>query len=188
METVDREDLVADPVVRYQHAYYVPIALFCGFVLPAAAGMVWGDPVGSFVWGGLISKLATCQIWPFSGFLELKADIAQQHTFPHDFRSGPSTIDWDPSKWIIIILHSIGLASHLRRAKEHDIVEAISHMHRKTQVGGHSQEKVSGDWTGEVWTHTLLLEYIQALPGRCIIEIDGFAVDATKYLAEHVRP
>ncbi|KAH0591074.1 hypothetical protein H2248_001180 [Termitomyces sp. 'cryptogamus'] len=77
LETVDREDLVSDPgvliqgnarkyllnthqVVRFQHAYYVPIAIICGFVIPTVVGIAWDDPLGSLIWGGLISKLA---IW-----------------------------------------------------------------------------------------------------------------------------
>ncbi|KAF7307151.1 Stearoyl-CoA desaturase [Mycena indigotica] len=57
MELVDRDDLDSDPVVRFQHKHYVPLALFFGFVLPTLLGMIWGDPSGAYVWGGLVARL-----------------------------------------------------------------------------------------------------------------------------------
>jgi len=42
-------------------------------------------------------------------------------------------------------------------------------------------------WGGNVWNLEELDKYIQASPGKSVILIEGFAVDATSYLAEHVR-
>ncbi|KAG6889990.1 hypothetical protein C0995_012950 [Termitomyces sp. Mi166 len=118
--------------------------------------MAWDDPLGSLIWGGLVSKLAR-----------------------------PSLIDWDPSKWLILILYQLGLVFGLRRAKDSDLKEAINYMQLKTHFRGPIQENDLNYWTGDVWNETQLLEYIQAVPGRCVIEIDGFAIDATEYLREH---
>ncbi|KAG6910499.1 hypothetical protein DXG01_009918 [Tephrocybe rancida] len=182
LENVDRGDLIADPVVRYQHKYYVPMAILCGFILPTVVGVAWGDPTGSFIWGGLAHWDG---LQPYSDENTSRGSL---HAFPHDFRSGPSLIDWDPSKWIIITLHRMGLVTCLRRAKERDLVEAINYMRLKTRTEGHSQQEDDSDvWEGELWDSNILSAYIQARPGRCVIEIDGFAVDATAYLAEHTR-
>lgn len=41
-------------------------------------------------------------------------------------------------------------------------------------------------WEGRVWTNGQLDEYIKARPGRCVVLIDGYAIDVTNYLGEHV--
>ncbi|KAF8078933.1 hypothetical protein FPV67DRAFT_85563 [Lyophyllum atratum] len=209
LELVDREDLLADSVVRYQHAFYVPLAILFGFIIPTAVASLWGDVVGGFVWGGLVSKLA---IWhctflvnslahwdglqPYSdedtsrGSLLLALLTGGEgnhnfHAFPHDFRSGPSLTDWDPSKWIILILHGLGLVHSLRRAKEQDLVEAAYYMRLKSEHGVIVSESDAEPWGGAVWSMAQLNNYIKESPGRCVIQLDGFAVDATKYLGEH---
>lgn len=45
-------------VVRFQHKYYVPIALFSGLVLPYLIGKYgWDDGLGGLVWGGAVARL-----------------------------------------------------------------------------------------------------------------------------------
>ncbi|KAG6879480.1 hypothetical protein C0992_002203 [Termitomyces sp. T32_za158] len=58
-------------------------------------------------------------------------------------------------------------------------------MRLKNRSGRRIQENDPNQWTGDVWNQVQLLGYIQAVPGRCVIEIDGFVVDVTKYLGEH---
>ena len=40
------KDLQADPLVRFQHRYYVPLAFLFALVLPAVIGLAWGDALG----------------------------------------------------------------------------------------------------------------------------------------------
>ena len=35
----------------------VPLALLTGFALPPALGLLWHDPIGAFVYGGLVARL-----------------------------------------------------------------------------------------------------------------------------------
>lgn len=44
-------------VVRFQHKYYLPIALFSGLILPTLIGATWGDAMGGLVWGGAVARL-----------------------------------------------------------------------------------------------------------------------------------
>jgi hypothetical protein len=74
----------------------------------------------------------------------------------------------------------------LRRARKDDMIEAVKYMHDKT-LHGISPSYGMDVWEGEVWNSRQLDESINASPWRCILLIDGFAVDATKYLGEHVR-
>ncbi|KAK7062724.1 hypothetical protein VNI00_000212 [Paramarasmius palmivorus] len=167
MELVDREDLDNDPV---------PLALFFGVVLPSLLGALWGDPVGAYVWGGLVARIAVWHctflvnswvfhqlrtipftnsipslahwhgLQPYSdedtsrGNLVLAILTSGEgshnfHAFPHDYRSGPSATAWDPSKWIILLLHRFGLVRGLRTARETDMKEALVYMSHKAAHG-----------------------------------------------------
>jgi len=48
------------------------------------------------------------------------------------------------------------------------------------------EEPDSSGWQGTVWNKSQMEEVLQAKIGKCIILIDGFAVDVTSYLGEHV--
>ncbi|KAL0951591.1 hypothetical protein HGRIS_008272 [Hohenbuehelia grisea] len=208
MSFIDRDDLEADPVVRFQHKYYVPLALFFGFMLPPLVGLLWHDAFGAFIWAGLVSRVA---IWhctflvnslahwdglqPYSdedtsrGNLLLAVLTSGEgnhnfHAFPHDYRSGPSPFDWDPSKWLILGLRYLGLAKGLRKARDDDMAEAIDYMHQKAHPGAIESEDLD-DWHGDTWDRQQLAEYLSMKPGSCILLIDGYAVNATFYLAEH---
>ena len=84
-------------------------------------------------------------------------------------------IDWDPSKWIILALRKLGLVMSLRRARNGDLKEAIEYMHRK-ELG---LVEVKTDTWYEVQ------EYVEK-QGKCVVMIDGFVVDVTSYLGDHV--
>lgn len=109
-----------------------------------------------------------------------------QHSFPHDFRSGPSPIDWDPSKWIILILQNVGLVTSLRRAEDKDLLEATRYMQRKEKVALVYLDSDVDSWDGELWDITRVKEFAQTKAGCCLILINGFMVDATPYLGKHV--
>ncbi|KJA28511.1 hypothetical protein HYPSUDRAFT_33933 [Hypholoma sublateritium FD-334 SS-4] len=208
MELIERDDLENDPVVRVQHKYYVPLALFFGFVCPPVIGHLWGDALGAFVWAGLVARLC---IWhctflvnslahwdglqPYSDEDSSRGNLLLAlltggegnhnfHSFPQDFRSGPSLIDWDPSKWIILILYKLKLVHSLRRARSEDLVAAIHHMHKKETIGS-PDDLTDSFWDGENWDLSRVKKYVEAKPGRCVVVVDSFVIDATSYLGEH---
>ncbi|RPD82304.1 hypothetical protein L226DRAFT_541675 [Lentinus tigrinus ALCF2SS1-7] len=214
MKTIESKDLDSDIVVRIQHKYYVPLALLTGFVLPPAIGLLWRDPLGAFIYAGLVSRLL---IWhctflvnslahwdglqPYSDDNTSKSNLLLAlltcgegnhnfHSFPQDFRSGPSLLDWDPSKWAIILLHLLGLASGLRRARVEDISAAREHMLQKEIALVYSTdsttdlEEQDDGWSGETWTKERLAEYAGA-DGRCVLLLRGYVVDVTDYMIEH---
>ncbi|CAK5264434.1 unnamed protein product [Mycena citricolor] len=212
MELVDREDLDADPVVKFQHKHYVPLALFFGIILPTLLGGLWGDVSGAYVWGGLVPRLA---IWhctflvnslahwdglqPYSDEDTSRGNLILalltggegshnfQHSFPHDYRSGPHLTNWDPSKWIISLLHSLGLVYGLRSVREEDLKEATDYMHYKHKHGS-PPEELETDWTGEAWKLSRAHEYVNSKAGVCLVVVGDYFVDATSYLGEHVSP
>ena len=46
---------------------------------------------------------------------------------------------------------------------------------------------IEQSWDGEVWDTDRLGTFVKNKPTACIILLDGFAVDATDYMKEHVR-
>ena len=116
-----------------------------------------------------------------------------QHAFPHDFRAGPHILDWDPSKWIITMLHRLGLATGLRKAHLEDIKAArewiSTHHHEPFPVSASEEDETdSMDSTEAVilpkWSLTELSK--QAKQRACLLVIDGFVVDASNYIGDHV--
>ncbi|KAF7347563.1 Stearoyl-CoA desaturase [Mycena venus] len=181
MELVDREDLDSDPVVRFQHKHYVPIALFFGFVLPTLLGTTWGDPSGAFVWGGLVSRLA---IWHCTFLVNSLAhwDGLQPYS------------DEDTSRGNLLLAlltggegsHNfhVGLVSGLRSVRDEDLKEAMQYMHHKDTHGVPPPQE-DAPWDGETWDIQQAHEYIQSKPGRCLVVIEDYFVDVTSYLGEH---
>lgn len=119
----------------------------------------------------------------------ISTDLSRQHSFPHDYRSGPSALEWDPSKWIILALHFLGLATSLRRARDKDLNEAKTHMLIKSGVVScfDDEEGEDNDSQYPCWTIEEAQKYADSKAGSCIVVIDRYVVDATTYMGEHVR-
>ena len=56
-------------------------------------------------------------------------------------------------------------------------------MRRKETLGVVDVE--ADTWNGEVWNTGQVKEYVEKL-GKCVVIIDGFVVDVTSYLGDHV--
>ncbi|EJU02565.1 hypothetical protein DACRYDRAFT_88363 [Dacryopinax primogenitus] len=150
---IEKGDLERDPVVRFQHRHYIPIALFFGLVCPTVIALAWGDMLGGFIWGGVIARLL---IWHctfminslahWEGLQPYTRDISARgsfiiavmtsgegnhnfHAFPQDFRNGPHPLDWDPTKWLIWLFHKFTpFAPRIRVTPEPDILKARAHV------------------------------------------------------------
>ncbi|KAJ3843365.1 hypothetical protein F5878DRAFT_605201 [Lentinula raphanica] len=215
MELVDREDLDRDPVVRFQHKYYIPLALFFGFAVPPLIGALWHDALGAFVWAGLVSRVAVwhCTFFvnslahwdglqPFSdedtsrgNFLLAVMTSGEgnhnfQHAFPHDYRSGPWLATWDPSKWVIFALYKLGFVTGLRQAREVDLKEAMAYMNHKHVHGvpptdDDEEHNLQSEGKLQTWTLEETKLYLKEHPHRCLVLLRGWVVDVTTYLGEH---
>jgi stearoyl-CoA desaturase (delta-9 desaturase) len=142
-------DLQSDPLLRWQHRYYVPIAITFGGLLPLALGLIWGDPVGAFLVAGFLRLVlqyhATFAInslahslgaQPYDTstsardhFLTALVTLGEgyhnfHHRFQNDYRNGVRAWHFDPTKWLIWSLSHVGATRGLKRAPEHRIREA----------------------------------------------------------------
>eukprot|EP00004_Rigifila_ramosa_P011517 TRINITY_DN246_c0_g2_i1.p1 TRINITY_DN246_c0_g2~~TRINITY_DN246_c0_g2_i1.p1 ORF type:complete len:500 (+),score=103.60 TRINITY_DN246_c0_g2_i1:68-1501(+) len=136
----DISDLNANPILRFQHRFYLEIALLFAYVLPLLiAGYGWGDWRGGFFFAGVgrmvavhhstflinsaahyfgartfsTEHTARDNIW--TAFLTMGEGYHNfHHEFPHDYRNGVRKWQWDPTKWLINFWAFLGLAWSLR--------------------------------------------------------------------------
>jgi stearoyl-CoA desaturase (delta-9 desaturase) len=73
LKLVDKRDLDQDPVVRFQHQWFVPLALLGGLLLPALVGHYWiGNWKEGIIWGGFVARIA---IWHCTYILLDSSDV-----------------------------------------------------------------------------------------------------------------
>jgi stearoyl-CoA desaturase (delta-9 desaturase) len=151
-ETVERDnvrDLEADALLRFQDRHYVALALVFGALLPAAIGLLWGDPIGALLVAGFlrlvvqwhatffVNSLAhTIGSQPYSdrgsardSFVTVLVTLGEgyhnfHHTFQADYRNGVRWYQLDPTKWFVWTLSKLGITSDLRRTPSKAIEKA----------------------------------------------------------------
>jgi len=142
-------DLSSDPLVQWQHKYYLPLCALVGFGLPTLLGAMVGRPFAGFFWGGLFRvvfthhmsfltnsachtfghrpyslKVTARDCWWLSIFTNGESYHNFHHAFGSDYRNGVRWYHWDPSKWLIAALEKTGLAFNLRRTPDAVILKA----------------------------------------------------------------
>jgi stearoyl-CoA desaturase (delta-9 desaturase) len=149
IKPVPVKDLERDPLVMWQSRYYGWIATAVGVGLPVLLGFLFGDPWGGFIVGGAVRLLVTFHVTfsinsfahllgkqPYSdknsardSFVTAVLSMGEgyhnfHHTFPSDYRNGVLAHQFDPTKWTLRVLASVGLARNLRRASRAAVIQA----------------------------------------------------------------
>ena len=142
-------DLKKDPWVMWQHRHCHAIAFVVGFVFPALIGWMYNGAagaLGAFLIGGVLRVVAVqhftffinsfCHMFgkrPYSDKSTARDSAIMalftfgegyhnfHHTFPQDFRNGVKVWQFDPTKWTILLLNKLGLATKLRRLPDEKI-------------------------------------------------------------------
>jgi len=142
-------DLLSDPIVMFQHKYYVPLAVLMNVGVPALIGYMVGDLWGVMLLGGLLRVVwshhttffinSLAHMWgtrPYTdensardnGILALftygEGYHNYHHIFQYDYRNGIRWYQFDPTKWLIFSLSWIGLTRNLKRCPEFAIEKA----------------------------------------------------------------
>jgi stearoyl-CoA desaturase (Delta-9 desaturase) len=164
-------DLLRDPVVMWQHRYYVPIALSMNIGLPVVLGLMFGNVIEMLLLAGFLRLVlahhftffinSLAHVWgrqPYTdensardnGVLALLTYGEGYHNFHHlfqyDYRNGVRWWQYDPTKWLIAALSWLGFAGNLKRASNFQIQQALIAMQfrearRKLSRGGGNVEK-----------------------------------------------
>jgi stearoyl-CoA desaturase (delta-9 desaturase) len=142
-------DLVADPLIRLQDRFYIPLAIVMCFFVPFGFGYLIGHPWGCLLWAGvirvvvvhhstfLVNSLAhTLGRRPYSRTVSARDSLVTalltfgegyhnfHHRFAADYRNGVRLYQFDPTKWLIRVLAAVGLAWNLRRVRRERIIQA----------------------------------------------------------------
>ncbi|MCH9643727.1 MAG: fatty acid desaturase [Gammaproteobacteria bacterium] len=142
------EDLMQDPIVRWQHRYFIIISIVMSFVVPMLIASLWGNAWAGLVVAGMLRMVlnhhgtfcinSVCHIfgkrtyseeqsardnWVTALFTYGEGYHNFHHQFPLDYRNGVRFYDFDPAKWGIRMLQSVGLASELKRVSQEKIIK-----------------------------------------------------------------
>jgi stearoyl-CoA desaturase (delta-9 desaturase) len=143
-------DLRRDPMLAFQHRYYLPLALLTNFGLPLLAGWLIGDVWGTFILAGVLRLVVShhvtffinslAHMWgsrpytdentardnPVLAFFTYGEGYHNyHHIFAHDYRNGVRWWQWDPTKWMIAGLQFVGLTKRLKRTPAFQIQRAL---------------------------------------------------------------
>jgi len=143
-------DLEANPIVRFQHKYYLAIALFMNFGVVLALGWWHGDIWGSLLLAGfariVVSHHCTFFINSLAHFWGRRPYTTENtardndllafftygegyhnyhHLFQWDYRNGIRWWQYDPTKWLIATASALGFARSLKRVPEVQIRQAL---------------------------------------------------------------
>jgi len=143
-------DLERDPLLRYQHRYYLPLTLAMNIGLPMLLGWAGGDVLGTFLLVGVLRLVVSHHVTFFINSLAhmwgtqpySEDNTARDnpviavltygegyhnfhHMFAHDYRNGVRAWQWDPSKWFIALMGWAGLAWNLKRVPRFKIQRAL---------------------------------------------------------------
>lgn len=141
------KDLQKNPLVLWQHRYYVAIAIIMSFAFPTLVGAIFGRALEGLIWGGLFrlvfvhhttflinsaahvfgkknysEKNSARDCWWLAFFTNGEGYHNFHHAFANDYRNGIRWYQWDPSKWLIYCLQFLGLSSDLKRTPDWQIL------------------------------------------------------------------
>jgi stearoyl-CoA desaturase (delta-9 desaturase) len=162
-------DLERDPIVVFQHRYYLPLAIFMNVAFPLLLGWALGDVWGVFLLAGLLRLVVNhhftwfinslAHMWGSQPYTDentardnpLLAVLTYgegyhnfHHIFQNDYRNGIKWWQWDPTKWLIALLSWARLATGLKRVPDLWIQRAQMAMQFKRMEAALQARKVRG--------------------------------------------
>jgi stearoyl-CoA desaturase (delta-9 desaturase) len=184
-------DLRNDRLVMWQHQYYLPLTLVVSLAIPAVIGWAIADFWGVMLLGGLLRLIVShhvtffinslCHMFgkrPYTDENTARDNFIlaiftwgegyhnYHHIFQYDYRNGVKWWQYDPTKWLIWSLSTVGLTRNLRRIPSFNIKRAELAMkfkyaeknfalfgHDLNQDIAHLQHKISAEY--DMFTQTL---------------------------------
>jgi len=205
----DVSDLSKNPVIRWQHKYYLPMILLVSFIIPTIIPwLLWNDARGGYVYAGVLRLcfvhhstfcVNSLAHWlgetpfddkhtPRDHFATALVTIGEgyhnfHHQFPMDYRNAIRWYQYDPTKWFIWVCQQLGLASHLKVFPENEVRKGQLTMELKKLK--ETQERLawpsdSNDLPVISWE-----SYQEQALKRPLILISGFIHDASNFIEEH---
>ncbi len=142
-------DLGSDPLVQFQHKYYVPLAVLMAAAVPAGLGLLWGDPLGALLVAGFLrlviqwhmtfsinsmahmvgsqpycTRTSARDSWATALFSLGEGYHNFHHRFPSDYRNGHRWYHFDTTKWFLWLMARVRAVGDLRRTSREAIQRA----------------------------------------------------------------
>lgn len=206
---VDTSDLRKNPVIKFQHKHYIPLILITGFVLPTVvAGLGWGDWRGGFYYAAIcrlvfvhhstfcVNSLAHWlgeasfdnRMTPRDHFITALVTVGEgyhnfHHQFPMDYRNAIKWFQYDPTKWFILAMEWLGLASNLKKFPDNEVQKGRVAMQLQKLYDEQSElswPKNYNDLPVISWD-----DFQEESKSRPLIVISGFIHDVSNFIDEH---
>jgi stearoyl-CoA desaturase (delta-9 desaturase) len=204
------EDLNQDPWIRWQHKYYLYIAIFMGILFPTiVAGVGWGDWAGGYFFAAVLRLVfvhhSTFMVNSLAHYLGT-ASYADKHTprdsivtavltlgegyhnfhheFPQDYRNAIRFYQYDPTKWTIRLLSYIGQTYDLKKFPENEVQKGQIQMRQK--VLDKMKKKVDWGLSPDELPIVSKEVFDEVLnEGFKLVVIDDIVHDVTDFIEEH---
>jgi len=207
----DVSDLKADPIVRWQHKYYLWVALVMGILFPTAvAGFGWGDWMGGYFYAAIarlvlvhhatfcVNSLAhwlgettfddrhTPRDHYFTALVTMGEGYHNfHHEFPQDYRNAIKFYQYDPTKWLIILCSWLGLAYDLKSFPHNEIMKGTIQMQEKKLA----EVRKNLNWGCPIAElPAISWDEYQSLckkEGKKWVLIEGIVYDVSKFMPDH---
>lgn len=161
-------DLAKDPLIYFQHKYYVPVSIIMGFGVPTLTGWLFGDAMSGFIYGGVLRVVfvhhctffinSLCHMLgsqPYTDKNSARDSFVMafltygegyhnfHHIFQADYRNGIRWYHWDPTKWAIQLLALFGQAKGLKQVSNFEILKArMKNDEKRLRNFGVPQERI----------------------------------------------
>ncbi|MDX1554588.1 MAG: fatty acid desaturase [Xanthomonadales bacterium] len=174
-------DLQRNPIVMWQHRWYLPLVLTTNVGLPLLLGWIVGDIWGVFLLAGVLRLVISHHVTFFINSLahmwgkqpytdensardsHLIAMVTYgegyhnfHHMFQNDYRNGHRWWHFDMNKWFISLCAAFGLASDLTRAPQFKILRARLNMEFKV-----ARQKLEAGEVPPSWREQFEHEYAE---------------------------
>ncbi|KAG9003547.1 hypothetical protein FRB94_003067 [Tulasnella sp. JGI-2019a] len=205
----DISDLNKNAIVRWQHDYYVWLLVGMAYIAPTLiAGFGWGDWKGGFFYAGAMRSafvhhstfcVNSLAHWlgetpfddkhtPRDHVITALVTIGEgyhnfHHQFPMDYRNAIKWYQYDPTKWFIVAMQWIGLATHLKAFPENEVKKGQLTMELKKLKAKSDQiawPVDSNDLPVVSWE-----SFQEQAKTRPLVLISGFIHDVSSFMEEH---
>lgn len=176
-------DLQRDPIVMWQHRYYVPIAVAMNLLPALVVGWFTGEYLANLLLAGFLRLVinhhttffinSLAHYWgrqPYTednsardnGLIAFFTYGEGYHNFHHlfqsDYRNGVRWWQFDPTKWLIHAASRVGLARDLIRVPDFKIQQALLDMQFKR-----AERRLQAAANADTWRSHIDMEYQQFL-------------------------
>jgi stearoyl-CoA desaturase (delta-9 desaturase) len=206
----DIRDLQADPLLNFQHKFYLPLGLLMAFGVPTAiCHFGWNDWMGGLFYVGIcrllfvhhstfcVNSMAhffgahtydddrTPRDHLFTAFVTLGEGYHNfHHEFPNDYRNGIRFYDYDPTKWLILGCSLFGLTYNLKEFPANEVTKGQLTMQQKHLDREKAKLKYPGP-IGQLPAMSWDLIRRKVREGQALVVVDGLVHDVANFLEEH---